>query len=217
VNQTEPEPILLDRVAAAIRAGGLVALPTDTLYGLAADPCNTGAVQRVFLVKGRDSGRALPLVAADLAQITSQLGSLPPLALALARRFWPGPLTMLVPAGGTLAPGVSGGTGCVGVRGPAHAVTRGLCRACGSMLTATSANLSGCPASNDPDEVARSLGSELDVLLDGGTAPGGPSSTIVDVTGAEPRLVRAGAVPWEEVHTWAHRGHRDVNARRSSD
>jgi L-threonylcarbamoyladenylate synthase len=217
VNQTEPEPILLDRVAAVIRAGGLVALPTDTLYGLAADPCNAGAVRRVFLVKGRDSGSALPLVAADLAQITSQLGPLPPLALALARRFWPGPLTMLVPAGGALAPGVSSGTGRVGVRVPAHAVTRGLCRACGSMLTATSANLSGRPASNEPDEVARSLGSELDVLLDAGSAPGGPFSTIVDVTGAEPQLVRAGAVPWEEVQTWAHRGHQDVNARRSSD
>jgi L-threonylcarbamoyladenylate synthase len=206
VNRTEPEPLLLDRAAAVILAGGLVALPTDTLYGLAADPFNAAAVRRVFLVKGRTLARALPLVAADVAQINSQLGPLSPIALALARRFWPGPLTLLVPASGVLAADVTGGTGRVGVRVPAHAVARGLCRACGSVLTATSANLSGRPPSNDPDDVARSLGSALDILLDAGPAPGGPSSTIVDVTGVELQLVRAGAIPWEEVRTCAHRG-----------
>jgi L-threonylcarbamoyladenylate synthase len=217
VNQIEPEPAILERVAAVIRAGGVVALPTDTLYGLAADPFNAPAVRRVFLVKGRTSGRALPLVAADVAQINAQLGLLPPLALALAEGFWPGPLTLLVPASGALAADVTGGTGRVGVRVPAHAVARGLCRACGSVLTATSANLSGRPASNDPDDVARSLGSELDVLLDAGKAPGGPSSTIVDVTGVEPQLVRAGAIPWEEVRTCAHRGQQAASARHWSD
>jgi L-threonylcarbamoyladenylate synthase len=206
VNRTEPEPALLDRAAAVIREGGLVALPTDTLYGLAADPFNAAAVRRVFLVKGRTLERALPLVAADVSQIVSQLGSLPPIAIALAGRFWPGPLTILLPASGALAPEVTGGTDRVGVRVPAHAVARGLCRACRSVLTATSANLSGRPASNDPDDVARSLGAALDILLDAGTAPGGPSSTIVDVTGVELRLVRAGAIPWEEVRRCAHRG-----------
>jgi L-threonylcarbamoyladenylate synthase len=206
VNRTEPEPALLDRAAAVIREGGLVALPTDTLYGLAADPFNAAAVRRVFLVKGRTLERALPLVAADVSQIVSQLGSLPPIAIALAGRFWPGPLTMLLPASGALAPEVTGGTDRVGVRVPAHAVARGLCRACRSVLTATSANLSGRPASNDPDDVARSLGAALDILLDAGTAPGGPPSTIVDVTGVELQLVRAGAIPWEEVRRCAHRG-----------
>jgi L-threonylcarbamoyladenylate synthase len=206
VNRTEPEPALLDRAAAVIREGGLVALPTDTLYGLAADPFNAAAVRRVFVVKGRTLERALPLVAADVSQIVSQLGSLPPIAIALAGRFWPGPLTMLLPASGALAPEVTGGTDRVGVRVPAHAVARGLCRACRSVLTATSANLSGRPASNDPDDVARSLGAALDILLDAGTAPGGPPSTIVDVTGVELQLVRAGAIPWEEVRRCAHRG-----------
>ena len=117
VNRTEPEPALLDRAAAVIREGGLVALPTDTLYGLAADPFNAAAVRRVFLVKGRTLERALPLVAADVSQIVSQLGSLPPIAIALAGRFWPGPLTMLLPASGALAPEVTGGTDRVGVRG----------------------------------------------------------------------------------------------------
>jgi L-threonylcarbamoyladenylate synthase len=159
----------------------------------------------VFLVKGRPLARALPLVAADVAQIDSQLAPLPPIALALAGQFWPGPLTMLLAASGALAADVTGGTGRVGVRVPAHAVARELCRACGSVLTATSANLSGRPASNDPDEVARSLGSALDILLDAGRAPGGPSSTIVDITGVELQLVRAGAIPWEEVRTCAHR------------
>lgn len=206
IDQTDPEPALLDRAAGVIRAGGIVALPTDTLYGLAADPFNAAAVRRVFLVKGRASERALPLVAADVAQISSQLGPLPPFALALAERFWPGPLTLLVPAPEALATGVTGGTGRVGVRVPAHAVARELCRACGSVLTATSANPSGLPASNDPDAVAAMLGSQLDILLDAGTAPGGPPSTIVDVTDVEPRLVRAGAIPWEQVHTCVNRG-----------
>ena len=100
-----------------------------------------------------------------------------------------------------LAAGVTGGTDRVGVRVPAHEVARGLCRTCASALVATSANPSGQAASFDPEEVAASLGSAIDMLLDGGRTPGGPPSTIVDATGAEPRLVRAGAVRWEDIQT----------------
>lgn len=190
----------LGRAAASIRAGGVVAIPTDTLYGLAADPFNADAVGRVFAIKGRTAEWALPLVAADAAQIAAHLGALPPLALPLAARFWPGPLTLLVLASDRLAPEVTGGTGRVGVRVPAHLVARRLCEACERPLTATSANLSGQPAADDPDEVARSLGRGSDImLLDAGKTPGGPPSTIVDVTMAEPRLVRAGAISWEAV------------------
>jgi L-threonylcarbamoyladenylate synthase len=123
------------------------------------------------------------------------------LARLLAIRFWPGPLTMLMHAPERLSAEVTGGTGRVGVRVPAHAVARALCAACGTPLTATSANKSGQPATNDPDAVAESLGSGIDVLLDAGVTPGGPPSTIIDVTDATPRVIRQGAIPWESIQT----------------
>jgi L-threonylcarbamoyladenylate synthase len=199
VDAFAPDPRLLQEAASIIEAGGVVAVPTDTLYGLAADPFREDAVARVFAIKGRAAERALPLIAADLEQVERRIGILRPLARTLATRFWPGPLTILVPAPGTLAAKVSGGTGTVGIRVPAHAVARALCQLCGSPLTATSANASGGPAPSDPNEVARSLGDRIDVLLDAGPTMGGPPSTIVDTTGSSLRLVRAGAIAWSEI------------------
>ena len=185
--------------ATAILAGQVVAIPTDTLYGLAADPFSPIAVARVFEVKGRLAERALLLIAADTAQIAARPGPLSQVAQRLADRFWPGPLTLLLEAPDTLAPDVTGGSARVGVRVPAHDVARALCRACTLPLTATSANISDRPATNDPDEVTRMLGSRIDLLLDAGQTAGGPPSTIVDATGPTLRLVRTGAVPWDEV------------------
>ena len=199
VTERSPDAAGIARAAAIIRAGGLVAFPTDTLYGLAADPFNAEAVARVFAAKGRGVERALPLIAADEMQITRQLAALPPLAGPLAERFWPGPLTLLIAAPPTLAAAVTGGTGRVGVRVPAHDVAQALCRASETVLTATSANLSGGPATDDPDVVASSLADRVDVLVDAGRSAGGQPSTIIDVTGSEARLVRAGAIPWEEI------------------
>lgn len=199
VDARRPDPALIERAAAAIRAGGLAAVPTDTLYGLAADPFNPAAVARIFEVKGRASEQALPLVAADLEQVQKHFGTLPALATRLVERFWPGPLTVLLDASASLAPEVSGGTGRIGIRVPAHAVTAALCRACGGPLTATSANISGSRPTADPDVVVRTLGDLIDILVDGGRTPGGSPSTVIDIAGPEPRLVRAGAVSWEEV------------------
>jgi L-threonylcarbamoyladenylate synthase len=209
VDATAPDPAVLESAAATIRAGGLIVLPTDTLYGLAADPFDDEAVRRIFTVKGRRPGQALPLVAADTDQVVSAIGPLPPAGQQLAERFWPGPLTLLLAAPATMVVDVTGGTGRVGVRVPNHAVARGLCRACGHPLTATSANVSGQPASEDPDRVVESLGvreTQIAVLLDAGKTAGGPPSTIVDVT-EDPtdasvrgvRLVRAGAISWEDI------------------
>ena len=199
VDSTAPDPAALARAAGVIRAGGIVAVPTDTLYGLAADPFSAEAVGRLFSIKDRALDRALPLIAADVTQIVAQLGELSPLARLLAERFWPGPLTLLVPAPDTMARDVSGGTGRVGVRVPAHAVARGLCRESGGVLTATSANISGRPATSDPEEVVASLGPHVDIVLDAGKTGGGLPSTIVDVSALEPRLVRRGVIPWETV------------------
>lgn len=199
VNAEQPDLGFLMDAAAALRRGAVVAIPTDTLYGLAADPFLAAAVSKVFEVKGRSAERALALIAADGTQVTERIGELTALAGLLAARFWPGPLTLLMTSPPGLAPEVSGGTGKVGVRVPAHAVARGLCAAYGSPLTATSANLSGKPASNDPDEVARVLGLRIEALVDAGPTPGGPPSTVVDVTGSTPVLVRAGAIAWETI------------------
>ena len=190
---------VLDEAVRAIRRGGVIAMPTDTLYGLAVDPFRSEAVDRIFAVKGRAAERGLPLVAADVEQVTTCIGALPPLAERLASRFWPGPLTLLLVAPATLPPALGGGTASVGVRVPAHAVARALCRACGCPLTATSANMSGAAPSASPDDIARTLGGRIDVLVDAGMAPGGPPSTIVDARGDAPLLVRQGAILWDEI------------------
>src|SRR5215211_3416522 len=153
INPLAPDPEAIDAAARAVKRGGIVAMPTDTLYGLAGNPFSVPALAAIRQIKDRAADRAMPLVAADVAQIAAMLGALPMLACLLAARFWPGPLTMLMQAPDRLPAQVTGGTGRVGVRVPAHAVTRALCRASRSLLTATSANLSGQPASADPDEV----------------------------------------------------------------
>jgi L-threonylcarbamoyladenylate synthase len=199
VDPGAPQRDAIQEAAMWIRRGGVIALPTDTLYGLAADPFRAEAVARVFEAKGRDADRALPLIAADIAQVIAHLGPLSASAAVLAGRFWPGPLTLLLPAAARLAPDVTGGTGAVGVRVPANDVARAVCAACGHPVTATSANRSGEPATADPDVVEGTLGDRLDFLLDAGVTPGGAPSTMVDVTAAEPRLVRAGAISWDDV------------------
>lgn len=199
VDARDPQPDVIVRVAAMLRAGAVAAVPTDTLYGLAVNPFDAAAVGRLFVVKSREQERALPLVAADTAQVRMSLGELSALGERLAERFWPGPLTIVIPAPSTLAAEVTGGSGTVAVRVPAHAVIRTLCAAAGMPLTATSANVSGQPATADPDHVAQVLGDVIDVLVDAGHTRGGPPSTIVDVTGSTPRLIRAGAVEWEDV------------------
>jgi L-threonylcarbamoyladenylate synthase len=194
-----PDPAALEEAVRLIEGGRVVAVPTDTLYGLAADPFQADAVERVFAIKGRSVGRALPLIAADEAQVVSRLGALPPAGERLARRFWPGPLTLLIAAPPALPDPVAGGTGRVGVRVPAHPVARALCRACDRPLTATSANLSGQPASADPLEVMLMLGDRIDLVLDAGRTPGGQPSTIVDVSEPPLRLIRQGAIRWEHI------------------
>ncbi len=199
VTAAAPDRESIGRAASVVRAGGVAAIPTDTLYGLAANPFDVVAINKLFTIKRRELEKAIPLVAANRAQVESALGPLPPLGSRLAQAFWPGPLTLVVRAPESLAVEVTGGTGTVGVRVPACEVTRALCAAAHLPLTATSANISGEPPTNLPDQVAASLGTRLDVLVDSGPTAGGPPSTIVDVTGDEPRLIRAGAITWDAV------------------
>ncbi len=183
----------------ALRRGGVVAVPTETFYGLAADPRSARAVQAVFALKRRAPDQPLPLIAADLAQVVDHVGTMTPLALRLAALGWPGPLTLIIPAAAALCKDVHLATGKVAVRVPADAVARALAAAAGHALTSTSANISGEPPPTTADQVARALGDRLDVLIDAGPTPGGRPSTIVDATGDAPVLLRAGAIAWERV------------------
>ena len=213
VDPEAPQRDAIQEAARWILDGGLVSIPTDTLYGLAADPCSRSAIARVFAVKGRAAERALPLIAADAAQVAAHLGSLPAAGQRLAEKFWPGPLTLVIAAPSALAPDVTGGSGTVGVRVPADIVARAICAEAGRPITATSANLSGAPATADPDDVERSLGARIDLLIDAGRTRGGAPSTIVDVTGVEPRLVRAGAIAWDDIQAWLHTARAPQPAR----
>jgi L-threonylcarbamoyladenylate synthase len=189
-------------LAPAIRAiaeGGVVGFPTETFYGLAADPRSAEAVGKVFAIKRRPPDMALPLIAASLEQVAECVGTLTPLARRLALRGWPGPLTLIIPASSSLCDAVHLSTGKIAVRVPGHAVSRGLAAAAGHALTSTSANISGEPPSSSADVVAEALGGMLDVLIDAGPTPGGEPSTIVDATGRAPVLVRPGAIAWERV------------------
>jgi L-threonylcarbamoyladenylate synthase len=206
VDPVRPDPTAIAHAVATLREGGVVAIPTDTLYGLAADPWNSAAVAKVFTIKGRPDDRALPLVASDVDQVQQWIGEMSAVARCLAQRFWPGPLTLVMRAPHALAPEVTAGGTTVGVRVPSHNVTRALCAAFDRPVTATSANISGQSATDHPETVAATLASRLDLLLDSGTTPGGPASTIVDVTLGEMLLIREGAVSWEDVKACAQHG-----------
>lgn len=179
--------------------GQVLAFPTDTLYGLAADPRNPSAVGRLYRIKGRAVDEAVPLIAADVGQLDACRAVLPPIARSLIEHFWPGPLTLVVPAWDGLCPALLGGRNTVAVRVPDHDVARAIARAFGYPITSTSANRSGQPGTADPGEVRRVLGTQLDGLIDAGPSPGGRPSTIVDATGPALRLLRAGAVAWDRV------------------
>jgi L-threonylcarbamoyladenylate synthase len=182
-----------------IGRGLIVALPTETFYGLAVDPQNDAAVAALCALKGRPAGLALPLVAASREQVESFCGALTPDARRLADRFWPGPLSLILNLTVPVAPRVAGEDGSVAIRVPGHDVPRLLAALVGRPLSATSANRSGeAPA----DRVAAlgALSADPQVLvIDAGPSPGGRPSTIVDPRVWPPRLVREGAVPWSRV------------------
>ncbi len=201
IHPTHPDEAAIARAAAAIARGEVVAYPTETFYGLGADPRNAQAIARVFDAKGRRSDEPLPLIASDLAQVERWFGALAPQAAALARHFWPGPLTLVLPlpADRALPAALTAGRANVAVRVPAHALARALAQAAGGAITSTSANPSGAPPASTADDVLRTFAGRIAVVVDGGATPGGAPSTIVDVQAQPLRLVRAGVLPWERV------------------
>ena len=180
-----------------LRRGGVVAFPTDTVYGLGADAFNAAAVERIYQIKKRPRHLPLPVLIGDMKQLALLAEPLTELALFLAQRFWPGGLTLVLPQVSGL-PAYLGGAG-VAVRLPAHPVCRALIRGVGSPITGTSANLSGKPSALTAGEVREQLGNGVDLVIDGGRCPGGVESTVVDLTGEKPAVLRQGIIPQEEI------------------
>jgi L-threonylcarbamoyladenylate synthase len=200
ITATAPERDVLERVVEALTAGRVIAYPTDTFYGLGVDPTSDAAVAALYRVKGRASSEALPLIASDLGRIEAQLGPLSDTARRLAAAFWPGPLTLVVPKGAArLAAGVTAGRDTLAIRVPAHLVARAVAAAIGGLVTSTSANRSGQPPVSTAQGVVRALGHDVAMVLDGGATIGESASTIVDVTGPHPTLIRPGQVPFDRV------------------
>jgi L-threonylcarbamoyladenylate synthase len=192
-----PDAAAIAAAVEVLRAGGVVAFPTDTLYGLAVDPRSAEAVERLFVLKARDRDIAVPLVASDLQQ-AMMAGEFGPRERRVAEIFWPGPLSVVIPARPSITRASLGGGSTVAVRVPAHAIARELAAALGFCVTATSANTAGQPPAVSADAVALALPG-VDLLLDGGDAPGGAPSTIVAFDNDGPVLVRAGVVAWDRV------------------
>jgi L-threonylcarbamoyladenylate synthase len=198
VSPDRPDPDVIARAVDALRRGRVVAYPTDTLYGLAVDPRQDDAVDRLYAAKRRDAGMAIPLIAASIAQV-NEAAALTPAERRLAEAFWPGPLTIVLRARDTISRKLAGPGATVAVRVPAHDVARALANGLGFCITATSANRSGQPPAVTAHDVRAALIEGIDLLLDAGPTSGGAPSTIVEMAADGPRLVRAGAIAWDRV------------------
>ncbi len=182
-----------------LASGGVVAVPTDTTYGLAVDPFNDAAVERVFRIKGRPEGAPLPLLLATTEEMSECAAEVPEHAWRLAELFWPGPLTLVLRKAERVPAVVSGGGDTVALRVPGHAVPRRIVSALRHPITGTSANLSGGQAAITADEVQRAFGDELDLIVVSTVPPNGVASTVLDLSERVPRIVRPGAVTPREI------------------
>jgi L-threonylcarbamoyladenylate synthase len=193
VDPANPDAAALQRGAAALKKGGLVAYPTETFYGLGAAALDGGAVRRIFEVKRRPESKPL-LVLVDSVEMVERLAVISEPARRLMAQHWPGALTLVLPAQPSVPVEVTAGTGTVGVRLSPHPIARGLARALGGPVTAPSANRSDDPPPTTADAVLRDLDGAIALVLDGGPTAGGLASTVLDVTVDPPRVIRQGAV-----------------------
>lgn len=205
MSDEQPDSSLITRhsslveAAALLRRGELVAFPTDTVYGVGAIAWDAVAVGKLYVAKLRSLDKAIPILLADPADVMLVAADLPPSALRIADRFWPGPLTLVVPKAARVPAEVTAGGETVAVRVPDHSLARALIRAVGAPLATTSANLSGQPSPATAEEVRAQLGDRVALILDGGRCPGGVPSTVLDVTGRAPRILRPGPISLEQI------------------
>jgi L-threonylcarbamoyladenylate synthase len=197
VRTASPDAIV--EAVTSLRSGGLVAFPTDTVYGLAADPQNEQAVQGIYEAKDRPPVKPIPLLFASVEDAEKLAGPLSAGARKLAARYWPGALTLVVDAPPGLSSTLLSGGDTVGIRIPDHPIALQLIGAWGGPLGVTSANKSGEPSLKNPNDVIKSLDGRIELVIDGGECPGGVESTVVDIRGPEPVILREGAISREEI------------------
>ncbi len=198
VLQAEGEGCLAEAIA-VLKGGGVIAYPSDTVYGLGAAASDDGAVRRLFGVKGRAGEKALSLLLADFEDMAPLCAEVPATAELLAGRFWPGPFTLVLKRSPQFHSLALGGGDSVAVRVPDHPFLRELIRRLGEPITGTSANRSGQPACRSAQEVERELGEAVDLIIDGGPSGAGQESTVIDITSGTLKIVREGAIGREEV------------------
>ncbi len=191
----------IERAVAVLRAGGLVAFPTETVYGLGADASNAGAVAKIFAVKGRPSTHPVIVHLADAVQLAAWAGEIPDAARRLAHKFWPGPLTVILKRARGASDAVTGGQDTVALRVPSHPVARRLLACFGGGIAAPSANRHGRVSATTAEHVRGEFGAAVPCVLDGGESDVGIESTIVDLSGAAPRLLRPGWITADEIAT----------------
>ena len=189
----------IQRAAVAIRQGGVVVFPTSGLYGLGADALNRDAVRRVFAIKRRPADNPVLVLLSSLADMDMLVRSVPAYARPLMD-LWPGGVTYVFEAAQRVPVELTAGTGCIGVRLPAHPMAKALVAAVGRPITGTSANISGRPAAVHGEAIDPEIAAAVDVVLDAGALAGGPGSTIVDVSGWPVRIIREGAVAARQIH-----------------
>ncbi|MDO9129049.1 MAG: L-threonylcarbamoyladenylate synthase [Anaerolineales bacterium] len=190
-------PSTLPRALAILRGGGLVAFPTDTVYGVGALAFDAAAVEKIYEAKGRSTEKAIPILLGDTADLEKVTAQASEMALRLAARFWPGPLTLVVPKHPSIPDALSP-LPTVGVRVPDHPVARALLRAAGPMAV-TSANLSGQASPSTAEEVLVQLVGRIALIIDGGKTPDGVPSTVVNCAGAEPQILREGPITLAQI------------------
>lgn len=189
----------IQKAAAIIKTGGLIIFPTRGLYGIGADVFNPEAVARVFALKNRPADKPLLALISHHDMLSMLVPELPPMAKHLMQRFWPGKVTFVLEACRTLPTGLCSAEGKIGVRWVAHPVAAALVAAVGRPITGTSANLSGAEGCAAIDDIPDRISEGVDMCLNSGPLAGGPGSTVVDVTGAAPRILRQGALSAEEI------------------
>jgi len=193
-----------------LQKGGVIALPTDTVYGLGADAFNSTAVERIYEIKNRPKHRQLPLLIADVERLMTLADPIPEIAWFLARRFWPGGLTLVLPKTDSL-PTYLAPESTIAVRVPDHPICLAIIQHLGNPIIGTSANISGQPAALTAEEVGQQLGGKIDFIINGGKCPGGKESTVVDVTREPPIILRQGIIPSDEIDK-AYKEYSEVNS-----
>jgi L-threonylcarbamoyladenylate synthase len=189
----------IDRAVEILKSGGIVVFPTDTVYGLGGDAFNSEAVERVYEVKQRPRSLPLPLLLADTVQVAAVVDSVPEIARFLMKHFWPGGLTLVLPKAASLPDIITAGSEKVAIRIPNHVVPLTIIRRLRAPIIGTSANISDKPSPVTADEVEQQIGDGVDLIIDMGRCPGGLESTVVDVTGETPVILRHGIIQGDEI------------------